>query len=50
MERDGGGWAVRGRLYLSTEPFGVAMSPRSAGYRPDKPTRPNLRDISLIQG
>ena len=27
-------WAARGGLYLPLGPFGVAMIPRSANYRP----------------
>ena len=30
----GGGWEAGGGLDPPTEPFGVAMCPRSAGHRP----------------
>ena len=30
----GGGWSAGGKLYPLLGPFGLAMSPRSAGHRP----------------
>ena len=32
---DGGGWEVEGGLYPPLGIFGLAMSPRSASYRPE---------------
>ena len=45
----GGGWEAGDRLYLPIGLFGVAMSPRSASYRPRQDWRA-LRDISPTQG
>ena len=45
----GGGWEAGGELHLPIVLFGVAMSPRSAGYRPRQDWRA-LRDVSPTQG
>ena len=45
----GGGWEAGGGLHLPIGLFGVAMSPRSAGYRPRQNWRA-LRDVSPTQG
>ena len=44
-----GGWEAGGGLYLPNGLFGVAMSPRSASYRPRQDWRA-LRDVSPTQG
>ena len=44
----GSGWEARGRLYLPTGLFGVAMIPRSASHRPRQDWRA-LRDVSPTQ-
>ena len=46
---DGGGWEAGGGLHLPIGLFGVAMIPRSAGYRPRQGRRA-LRDVSPTQG
>ena len=45
----GGGWEAGGGLYLTTELFGLAMSPRSASHRPRQNWRA-LRDILPTHG
>ena len=44
-----GGWEAGGEPHRPTGPFGVAMSPRSAGHRPRHDWRA-LRDVSPTQG
>ena len=44
-----GEWVAGGELHLPIGLFGVAMSPRSAGYRPRQDWRA-LRDVSPTQG